>query len=112
MACFIKIAILFICLAAMVAARILAERNNCQYDLHYPLVPYRHQVGGHTAVFQLDNNHICKPINESELNFYKTMPSGLRQWVPKFCYEIEVVHFLIILLQMLTVKTEQFGKHL
>jgi inositol-hexakisphosphate kinase len=74
-------------------AKILAERNNenCPYDLHYPLKPYQHQVGGHTAVFQIDNNHICKPINESELNFYKTMPDDLREWVPKFCYEIEVI---------------------
>jgi len=78
----------------MVAKRMIypsGQTAGNQHDVQHPLRPYKYQVGGHTAIFQLETDHICKPFNESERDFYHhTMPLELRQWVPQFCYEIEL----------------------
>jgi hypothetical protein len=80
----------------MVAKRLVypadrtSENRDTKGDFQSPLMPYKHQVGGHVGIFQMDSNHILKPVNESERDFYQKMPEGLRQWSPNFCCEIEV----------------------
>lgn len=60
-----------------------------------PLRPYKHQVGGHAAIFELDSDHICKPFNQTEADFYQNMPVELLRWVPKFYFKVEVSMFTV-----------------
>lgn len=93
---FKKHQIVYLFLVAMVAKRLVypeSEKYN-KYDLESPLRPFPNQVGGHAALFQLNKNFVCKPMNEAESDFYsKQMPLELKdKWTANFCCEIEVCY--------------------
>ena len=48
-----------------------------------PLFRYLHQVGGHSSMFQYDNNTICKVLEKSEFDFYHSMPEILKKFTPE-----------------------------
>ena len=48
------------------------------------LMPFLHQVGGHTGVLKYDDSTVCKPLNQSELMFYQSLPEDMVQFVPEF----------------------------
>ena len=49
-----------------------------------PLEPFVHQVGGHFPMVCLAKETLCKPLNEREHKFYKTMAKSLIPFVPRF----------------------------
>ena len=62
---------------------LLGDQMNEESD-EISLQPFSHQVGGHYAMMQLDDHSVCKPLNETELLFYKTAPDAIKEFVPKF----------------------------
>uniref|UniRef100_A0A7E4UW97 Kinase n=1 Tax=Panagrellus redivivus TaxID=6233 RepID=A0A7E4UW97_PANRE len=54
------------------------------------MTPYTHQVGGHVGIYALDDQHLCKPYNEHEAEFYRNMPTELREITAACCFEVEV----------------------
>ncbi|XP_035219914.1 inositol hexakisphosphate kinase 3-like [Stegodyphus dumicola] len=54
------------------------------------LEPFIHQVGGHSSMLQLDEDTICKPLIPQELNFYKTAPDKLKEFLAEYRGVIEV----------------------
>ncbi|XP_015911686.1 inositol hexakisphosphate kinase 1 isoform X1 [Parasteatoda tepidariorum] len=54
------------------------------------LEPFIHQVGGHSSMLQLDDETICKPLISQELNFYKSAPDSLREFMAEYKGVIEV----------------------
>lgn len=46
--------------------------------------PFVHQVGGHFPMVCLAKETLCKPLNEREHKFYKTMAKSLVPFVPRF----------------------------
>ncbi|XP_071803299.1 inositol hexakisphosphate kinase 3-like [Asterias amurensis] len=48
------------------------------------LVPFVHQVGGHTAMMKYDDATVCKPVQPAELQFYKTLSPELAKFTPGF----------------------------
>ncbi|UYV68995.1 hypothetical protein LAZ67_6001963 [Cordylochernes scorpioides] len=48
------------------------------------LEPFTHQVGGHTQIFQMDQNTLCKPLIYRELYFYMNMPTAIRPFIPRY----------------------------
>ena len=49
-----------------------------------PLEPFVHQVGGHFPMVCLAKETLCKPLNEREHKFYKTMGKTLIPFVPRY----------------------------
>lgn len=49
-----------------------------------PLEPFVHQVGGHFPMACLAQATLCKPLNEREYKFYKSMTRSLVPFVPRF----------------------------
>ncbi|XP_054706230.1 inositol hexakisphosphate kinase 1-like [Uloborus diversus] len=54
------------------------------------LEPFIHQVGGHSSMLQLDKDTICKPLIPRELNFYKSAPDSLKEFMAEFKGILEV----------------------
>ncbi|KAH7727029.1 inositol hexaphosphate kinase 1 [Aphelenchoides avenae] len=54
--------------------------------------PYKHQVGGHTVIFSVDDEHVCKPRNTGESRFYQNVPEKLKPWTAKYCFEAELFY--------------------
>ncbi|GFT89050.1 inositol hexakisphosphate kinase 1 [Nephila pilipes] len=54
------------------------------------LEPFIHQVGGHSSMLQLDDDTICKPLIPQELNFYKSAPDTLKEFMAEYKGCIEV----------------------
>ena len=54
------------------------------------LKPLQAQVGGHVYMKLLNDNHVCKPLNEREVRFYRNTPKNLVQHVPKFLGTFQV----------------------
>jgi len=48
------------------------------------LEPFIHQVGGHSPLFCLDQITVCKPFEQREHNFYRTLPDCLQVYTPSF----------------------------
>ena len=48
------------------------------------LEPFVHQVGGHFPMICLDDEIVCKPLNDREHKFYKTLPRQLKPFAPNF----------------------------
>ena len=46
--------------------------------------PFVHQVGGHFPMACLAKQTVCKPLNEREHLFYKTLPKILTPYVPRY----------------------------
>ena len=49
-----------------------------------PLEPFVHQVGGHFPMVCLDEDVVCKPLNEREHRFYRTLAPELRPYAPGY----------------------------
>jgi len=54
-----------------------------QMDIHVPLQPFTHQVGGHNSMHLLDDRNVCKSLIPRELCFYQDMPAALLEFTPK-----------------------------
>ncbi|CAL1273299.1 unnamed protein product [Larinioides sclopetarius] len=54
------------------------------------LEPFIHQVGGHSSMLQLDEVTICKPLISQELNFYKSAPDNIKEFMAEYKGLIEV----------------------
>ena len=48
------------------------------------LKPLKAQVGGHVYMKILNDQYVCKPLNERELQFYQNIPQNLADHVPAF----------------------------
>ena len=48
------------------------------------LKPLKAQVGGHVYMKILNDQYVCKPLNERELQFYQNIPKLLVEHVPAF----------------------------
>ncbi|XP_076462356.1 inositol hexakisphosphate kinase 3-like isoform X2 [Babylonia areolata] len=48
------------------------------------LLPFKHQVAGHSPIFLLDSGTICKATSHREIVFYQTTPDLLKGHVPSF----------------------------
>jgi len=48
------------------------------------LKPLKAQVGGHVYMKILNDQFVCKPLNDRELEFYQNIPSNLIDHVPAF----------------------------
>ena len=48
------------------------------------LKPLKAQVGGHVYMKILNDQYVCKPLNERELHFYQNIPKNLADHVPAF----------------------------
>jgi len=55
----------------------------------FTMKPYKHQVGGHVGLFDIDG-HICKPYNQHEAEFYEKMPDALRPLTAESCFKVEI----------------------
>ncbi|KAI6172121.1 Inositol hexakisphosphate kinase 1-like isoform X2 [Aphelenchoides besseyi] len=88
----------FVKKAVMVATRLLfpaCESKKLEtkekFDASTALLqPFKHQVAGHIGFYSIDEDHICKPYNQSEADFYHQMPSDLRGTTPALCFEAEL----------------------
>lgn len=56
------------------------------------LVPFAHQVGGHTRMLLLDPSTLCKPLIPRELHFYLHVPRDMRPFVPAYKGVVQVHH--------------------
>ena len=54
------------------------------------LSPLKAQVGGHVYMKLLNDNHVCKPLNDREVKFYQNTPKNLLQHVPKFLGTVQI----------------------
>ncbi|KAI9054567.1 hypothetical protein LZ554_001720 [Drepanopeziza brunnea f. sp. 'monogermtubi'] len=51
------------------------------------LIPYRHQVGGHTTMWRFSRRAVCKQLNNQENKFYETVESHhpeLLKFLPRY----------------------------
>ncbi|MEE6492999.1 hypothetical protein FKM82_016696 [Ascaphus truei] len=49
-----------------------------------PLLPFSHQVGGHTSMLRYDNDTVCKPLVSQEQRVYETLPREMRRFTPQY----------------------------
>jgi hypothetical protein len=53
------------------------------------LIPYRHQVGGHTTMWRFSKRAVCKKLNNRENEFYETVEKyhpKLLKFMPRYVY--------------------------
>ena len=48
------------------------------------LVPFAHQVGGHSTVLRYDDKTVCKALIHREHQFYRTMPQEMKEFTPQY----------------------------
>ncbi|OWF41927.1 inositol hexakisphosphate kinase 2-like [Mizuhopecten yessoensis] len=48
------------------------------------LKPFVHQVGGHTCLFEITQETICKPYQEREFQFYQNLPENMKEFTPHY----------------------------
>jgi inositol-hexakisphosphate kinase len=51
------------------------------------LIPYRHQVGGHTTLWRFSKRAVCKQLTNRENEFYETVEHyhpQLLKFLPRF----------------------------
>ncbi|XP_069111627.1 inositol hexakisphosphate kinase 2-like [Argopecten irradians] len=46
--------------------------------------PFVHQVGGHTCMFEITEETICKPYQEREFQFYRNLPENMKEFTPYY----------------------------
>ena len=63
---------------------VILNTQNLFFRRRVPLEPFVHQVGGHFPMVCLAKETICKPLNEREHKFYKTMGKTLIPFVPRY----------------------------
>ncbi|KAH9423603.1 hypothetical protein DERP_005183 [Dermatophagoides pteronyssinus] len=56
------------------------------------LLPYNHQVGGHTQIMLLNQYTLCKPLIPKELDFYLNIPRQLIDFVPRYKGVVKICH--------------------
>ncbi|BFZ62661.1 inositol polyphosphate kinase kcs1 [Saitoella coloradoensis] len=59
------------------------------------LKPYKHQVGGHTAIFRFSKKAVCKPLARRENEFYEAVENHHREllpFLPKYIGVLNVTH--------------------
>lgn len=64
-----------------------ANESQNAYPLSVELKPYRHRVGGHTAIFQFSHKAVCKILMNRENMFYETVERNhteLLAFMPKY----------------------------
>ncbi|XP_075538743.1 inositol hexakisphosphate kinase 1-like isoform X1 [Dermacentor variabilis] len=61
-------------------------------DTEAVLLPFAHQVGGHSRMLLLDPGTLCKPLIPRELHFYLHVPREMRPFVPAYKGVIQVHH--------------------
>ena len=54
------------------------------------LKPLKAQVGGHVYMKLLNDNYVCKPLNDREVKFYQNTPKNLLQHVPKYLGTVQI----------------------
>ncbi|CAG0918253.1 unnamed protein product [Notodromas monacha] len=64
------------------------ERESSMEEV--PLEPFIHQVGGHSSILSLDENTVCKPLVRREVEFYKSLPSSMKEFTAEFKGIVEV----------------------
>ena len=64
--------------------------KSLQPDKKLTLKPLKAQVGGHVYMKLLNDNHVCKPLNDREVKFYKNTPKNLLQHVPKYLGTVQI----------------------
>ncbi|RCH86999.1 hypothetical protein CU098_005943 [Rhizopus stolonifer] len=47
-----------------------------------PLLPFKNQVGGHASFFRFSKRAICKPVSQSEQDFYEHIDTGHHELLP------------------------------
>lgn len=68
----------------------LQNGDSLHADDYVVITPFEHQVGGHKVVLQISKRFLCKPREESEVEFYNRLPVCLRSCVPQYRGEIDV----------------------
>lgn len=63
------------------------EIHDHQHSLQQPLeaielIPYKHQVGGHTTLWRFSRRAVCKQLNNRENEFYETIEKYHRELLP------------------------------
>lgn len=56
--------------------------NGDTCDVH--VVPFEHQVGGHTCVFRVTSKIICKPCQRLEVLFYQSAAKEFSEFIPQY----------------------------
>lgn len=90
-----------------VAAQFTATRAGTQYDDHghvhdhqhrisqpleaIELIPYKHQVGGHTTIWRFSRRAVCKQLNNRENEFYETIERYHRDLLPFLPRYVKIV---------------------
>ncbi|UXI23217.1 hypothetical protein NH340_JMT09160 [Sarcoptes scabiei] len=58
--------------------------GSIQKDFLIDLIPFNHQVGGHSRLMLLNIKTLCKPLIPNELLFYLNIPNLLKDFVPNY----------------------------
>jgi hypothetical protein len=56
------------------------------------LIPYRHQVGGHTTMWRFSKRAVCKQLNNRENEFYERVERYhplLLEFLPRYVYFLD-----------------------
>ncbi|EGX87971.1 inositol hexaphosphate kinase KCS1, putative [Cordyceps militaris CM01] len=74
------------------SARIIAPHEETSHDHNHShisepldaieLIPYKHQVGGHTTIWRFSRRAVCKQLNNRENEFYETIERYHRDLLP------------------------------
>jgi hypothetical protein len=59
------------------------------------LIPYKHQVGGHTTIWRFSKRAVCKKLNNSENKFYEIVERDhpeLLAFLPRFVHMAMKTH--------------------
>jgi len=60
------------------------------------LIPYKHQVGGHTTLWRFSKRAVCKQLNNRENEFYETIEKyhkDLLPFLPRYADSLDVMSF-------------------
>jgi hypothetical protein len=63
------------------------------------LVPYKHQVGGHTTIWRFSRRAVCKKLNSRENEFYENMEKfhrDLLAFLPRYVVHLLVLFFVVV----------------
>ncbi|CAF3914153.1 unnamed protein product [Adineta steineri] len=73
----------------------MVRMNDCEYNpsSFIQLSPFIHQVGGHSSMFQYDQNTVCKLLAPAEYDFYQSIPDSLKAFTPAFRGSITVQYY-------------------
>ncbi len=65
-----------------VEATYIPHESHEEWPMKVELKPYKHQVGGHTALFRFSKRAICKPLFNEENTFYETIETQHAELLP------------------------------